>query len=348
MSGLTIDAGGGGNGGTFDAAYFSAADATTALVDGKVSTGVDGGQITGLGIPGAISYNAPSTGGLSLVIGLSDYNDQFTVQSAEEPVQVYVAAGAGDDSLRVGNDSNSLTEISGIVGFFGGDGTDTLNVYGDAAAPTTDATTATASATLDPHDTVLIDDQFAETSLRGAVFEYVGESPVTITDWSAEDFLQDPAKWRTVYVVGQMTAIGITGMGMGTNPLRAIHNDVFGTSYDRDLTPDDNLPARYPGSIYFGVKNGDNFSGMAEVINVQLGSQGDRFLIDSVLPGATANILGGAGDDEIVVGSTVSGLYPSDLRRADFVHGTLRLDGQRGHDLLLVDDSGDNTVNTGT
>ena len=48
---------------------------------------------------------------------------------------------------------------------------------------------------------------------------------------------------------GQLTAIGITGMQMGSNTLGSIHNEVFGAGYDNGL------PA-YPGAIYYATRDG--------------------------------------------------------------------------------------------
>ncbi len=136
--------------------------------------------------------------------------------------------------------------------------------------------------------------------------------------------------------------------GDGDQSAGTVHNDSFGTEYDRDLNPNDTVAPRYPGSIYYGIKQGENIIKTVETVHVYLGSQNDKFQVDSVAPSSTAYIHGGAGADQITVGATVSGLYPQDLRHVDYVKGTLHLNGDAGNDTILIDDSGDNTANTGT
>ena len=129
---LTINTGDGGNGGHRDAIYLSAAGSTTALTTGVVTSS----QVTGLGNNGTISYTTTLAGGTSLLIKLSDQNDELLVTGAGPTTRVLIYAGDGDDTVNVGVAGSDLSDLSGIVAFFGEEGTaDVLNVYGVATAP---------------------------------------------------------------------------------------------------------------------------------------------------------------------------------------------------------------------
>src|SRR5262249_36578491 len=127
---------GAGNNGTKDAIYLSAAGSTTALtgvVTDATATGpgavTGSGSVTGSGMTGRINYPTAGMGGTSLFLKMGSAGDQVRVKGAVANTGVFVFGGAGNDTLNVGNDSNLLTDISGIVAFFGDGGTNTLNVY---------------------------------------------------------------------------------------------------------------------------------------------------------------------------------------------------------------------------
>ena len=145
-------------------------------------------------------------------------------------------------------------------------------------------------------------------------------------------------------VSGQLTAIGVNGMGMGSNRLVAVHNEVFGAGYD--IT--DPL---FPAAIYYGTRDKldgiETVSSTVETVNVLLGGGKDVFDIDSVYSYGTTTVHGGAGEDKLTVGSTPFGLHPASLRRVDFVAGELHLNGGDDIDTIVVDDSGDDNQNTG-
>ena len=143
---------------------------------------------------------------------------------------------------------------------------------------------------------------------------------------------------------GQLSAISLTGMGMGRNALVATHNG-YGAGYD--LTDAD-----WTGAVYYGqridVAGTESVTSSVEQVNVQLGSGNDRFFIDGTHADTVTRVRGGDGDDRLVVGSTATGLHPNRLNRVDFVAGALHLDGQAGNDTIVLDDSGDDNRNTGT
>ena len=80
-------------------------------------------------------------------------------------------------------------------------------------------------------------------------------------------------------VAGQLTAIGLTGMGMGSNQFVAVHNTNFGAGYS--TTQSD-----WPAAIYYGRRtvvtdagvSTDVLSSTVEAVNVQLGGGNDSLL----------------------------------------------------------------------
>ena len=143
---------------------------------------------------------------------------------------------------------------------------------------------------------------------------------------------------------GQLTAIGVTGMGMGRNQLLSVHNAVFGAGYNLD-DPD------YPAAIYYATRKVldgvETISSTVEDVHLWLGGGDDIFYVDSTYGYGTTRIHGNDGEDAITVGSTATGLHPNSLRRVDFVAGPLILYGDDGLDSLIVDDSGDDNPNVG-
>ncbi|HBV64600.1 MAG TPA: hypothetical protein DEF45_16445, partial [Rhodopirellula sp.] len=144
---------------------------------------------------------------------------------------------------------------------------------------------------------------------------------------------------------GQLTAVGVTGMQMGTNRLYG-HHAAQGQIYDSSKS---DPPA--PGAVYYATRttlnNKDTLSSTVEEVNVILGDAGDTFNIDSTYLGRT-NITTSGGDDKVIIGSTTTGLYPHSTSRADFIHGTLTVKGESGTDSLELNDSGDDVANVGS
>ena len=142
----------------------------------------------------------------------------------------------------------------------------------------------------------------------------------------------------------QLTAIGLTGLGMGDNLLLSTHN-AFGAGYDTDLNS-------YPGAVYYAERetsNGiDSFSSTVEHINVLLGDGPDTLTVDSVYDSGTTVVHGGDGADSFTIGSTSTGLFPNSTETVDFINSTLRLFGDGGSNTIIVNDSGDNNPNVGT
>jgi hypothetical protein len=284
---VTVETSSGGEKGTRDIIYASSAS-STAILNGEITDNAGDAVLSGLSMGGQIDVSVPVAETAFLMVGLGSGDDIFQIKGLGPKLIAEIFARGGSDTLDVHNDSDSLADISGVIGFHGGGDDDTLNVRGDASAPAEQLT------------------------------------------WADPD---------------QLTAIGITGLGMGSNPLFSTH-DRFGAGYDSDLG------GQYPGAIYYATRNisdgEDSFSSDVEFVNVRLGGGADSFRVDSVYDYGQTSIFGGDGDDMLSVGSTVTGLQPNDTHQVDFVYGSLLLDGEGGdNNTLIVDDSGDDKDNVG-
>ena len=272
---LTINLGTGGNNGSVPSIYVSAEGESS-----SVSGALDATTITGLGMPGggSIVYNVQA--GAYIYVGLSPFDDTFSVTGLDATVAAFIYGGAGNDTLDVGSAGSQLTALSGNVAFFGDAGTNTLNVYGDASSAS-----------------------------------------------------------------GQLSAISVTGMGMGTNQLISVDNGMFDAGYSLDQ-------AEYPAAIYYAVRSLSGgtqvYTSTVQAVNIYLDNGANSFAIDSTLAGAVSTIYGGTGSDVFTVGTTGTGLQPNSLHSTDFIAGTLVITGTGGTDSLVVDDSGESVPATGT
>ncbi|MFV2065642.1 MAG: hypothetical protein ACC645_01580, partial [Pirellulales bacterium] len=222
--------------------------------------------------------------------------------TTDEGAFLFLELGRGDDTLRVtGVDANVVAIVRGA------EGSDTVNAGNND----------------DPSNVHLQD--------VDGILGFFGED-------GADDTLNVFGNGTSS--PGQLTAIGVTGLGMGRNNLVATHNDVFGANFDINA-------ADFPGAIYYGSREASSIETTVEHINVQLGTGDDVFNIDSVYDYGSTVVRGGAGQDRIKVGSTASGLHPDLVQRVDFVDGDLKVMGEAGPDEIIVDDSGDLTQNTG-
>jgi hypothetical protein len=263
MGDLTIDTGAGGNGGTTDEIFISAAGGTADLTgtmtsDASTSTIT----ITGLGITNANGINVNTTGGgASLALQLGNGTNNLTVTGVSANVAAFVYGGTGANTVNVGTAaSHDLSQIDGILGVFGTGGNNTLNVYGDASSQ-----------------------------------------------------------------AGQLTAIGISGMGMGTNTtLRSVHNDVFGAGFNSNSGVD-------PAVVYYaerGIQDGiETITSSVQQVNVYLDAGTQSFNVDSAYGSGTTSIYAGTGSDTITVGATESGLHPAQAEDVAFVAGALNIQG---------------------
>ena len=128
---------------------------------------------------------------------------------------------------------------------------------------------------------------------------------------------------------GQLTAIGISGMGMGTNTtLRSVHNNVFGAGFNSPSDVD-------PAVVYYGergIQDGvETITSSVQQVNVYLGTAANAtgtFAVDSVYATGTTTVYGGSGTDTITVGSTESGLHPAQLKDVAYVAGALNIQGE--------------------
>jgi len=126
----------------------------------------------------------------------------------------------------------------------------------------------------------------------------------------------------TDWACGQMTAIGLSGLNMADNNL-------------------------VEANIFYGILGVDgSLTTSTEAAHVFLGSGADRFFIDSVA-GTQLFVHTGDGDDVVRVEATPFGLNPASLRRVDFIAGAAYIYGDAGEDFVIINDSGDDKVNSG-
>ena len=116
----------------------------------------------------------------------------------------------------------------------------------------------------------------------------------------------------TVANTGQLTAINLTGLGMGTNSWLSVH-----IAMDALLTvPAGTTPCTQNNScdaaIYYGTRNAaDVVSSDVEFVNVYLGSGNDTLRVDSAYPQGQTRVHGGAGDDRFEIEATRTVCIPT-------------------------------------
>ncbi|MBC8239759.1 MAG: FG-GAP repeat protein, partial [Alphaproteobacteria bacterium] len=219
--------------------------------------------------------------------------------------------------LQLGDGDNTLA-VDALPSYtwatiYSGSGNDTLNVGGT-------------NGTLDDIDGVLV---------------YYGGT--------GTDTLNAYANSETEDNEGQLTAINLTGFGMGTNSWLNVHKQ-----QDAMLSiPQGHTPCTEDSScdaaIYYGERNdADVVSSDVEAVNVYMGSGNDTLRVDGTYSQGVTSIYGGAGDDRFEVEATPWGLHANSLRRVDYVAGPLNVYGEAGDaDYVIMNDSGDADANTG-
>jgi len=163
------------------------------------------------------------------------------------------------------------------------------------------------------------------------------------------DTLNAYANSETEDNVGQLTAINLTGLGMGTNSWLNVH-----MQQDAMLSvPAGHTPctedASCDAAIYYGERNdADVVSSDVEAVNVFMGSGDDTLRVDGTYAQGVTSIYGGAGDDRFEIESTPWGLHANSLRRVDYVAGPLNVYGEAGAaDYVIMNDSGNAVANIG-
>ncbi len=316
--------------------------------------------VTGLGMGvSGITYS----GLAALNIKLGSGNDIFNIQSTKAGTSTMLNTGAGSNTVNVG----SLAPVSGgivdeILGALTvvGSGTDTLNV--DDTGSTANKTGTLTSTTL--------------TGLGMGVsgITYSGISALNINLGSGDDVFNIQSTNASTSTVLN-TGAGSNTVNIGSlAPLAGgivdnIHGavNVVGNGSDTLNVDDTGSTANKTGTLTATIltglgmgAGGISYSGL-KVLNVNLGSGNDTFLIVSDSANTTVN--GGAGNDTFYVQSTSAPLvintgggtnvvdigstvpYPGSVLTGIQALVTVTGDGK---DTLNVDDSGDLTGETGT
>jgi Ca2+-binding RTX toxin-like protein len=323
-------------------------------VDDSGDTGANSGaltatSITGLGMAGSIVYGTIET----LNIELGSGADAFTVESTHAGA-TNLHANGGDDTINVG--VGSLNGLSGPLAVSGGDGADTLNVddTGDTE-PNTGALTAItitglgmgvgiaygAVETLNIDlssgaDTFTIDSTHdGATNLRANA----GDDTANVRAISG-DTTVDGGEHDDTINVGSFAPAG-GGMLEGIAALLTIEGNEPASGSDV-LNIDDSGDTGANSGALTGTRitglgmAGSVIYGTVETLNIDLGSGGDTFTIESTHAGTT-DLHANGGDDTINVG----------LGSLNGLSGPLAASGGDGTDTLNVDDTGDTEPNVG-
>jgi hypothetical protein len=177
-------------------------------------------------------------GGSITGLGMTGCIDYVTPAVDSDGVDVLVGLGDGDDTFEV---ADAATDV--VVYILGSGGNDTLDV--------------------------------GKTSLSTAgisgIFAFLGED-------GSNDVLNVYGNAPAASGGGQLSAISVTGMEMGTNDHFTTHNDRFGA--DLSLKS----PPVYPAAIYYANRDttDNSIHSTVENVNVVLGNNADNFTIDSV------------------------------------------------------------------
>ena len=335
--------------------------------------------IAGLGMAG-LAYGAVER----LSIGLGSGADAFTIESThegetrlrtnggEDTVNVQsvsgdsvVDGGADDDTINVG--LGTLNGLAAVLVVNGGQGTDTLNVddSGDTAANTGELTGTTITGlgmavgiAYDAVERLSIGlgsgaDTFTiesthdgETRLRGNG----GSDTVNVHTISGDTTLDGGADDDTINAgLGTLNGLGavlVVNGGQGTDTLNV--DDSGDTAANTGALTGTTVTG-------LGMAVGIAY-GAVETLNLDLGSGGDTFTIESTHVGDT-NLRANGGSDTVNVhttsgDTTVDGGADHDtinvgLGTLNGLVAALAVSGGEGADTLNVDDTGDTAPNTG-
>ncbi|MHC4507326.1 MAG: FG-GAP-like repeat-containing protein, partial [Planctomycetota bacterium] len=296
--------------------------------------------VTGLGMSAGVQYEGME----DLQIHLGSGVDTVQVESTQDITRTLLQTGGGNDVIDVGNSSDQLNELDGLLEVSGEGGTDSLNAVdtGDTVSNTgrLNDTRLTGLGMGDP-------DQNALNETRGIFFGDL--ESINISLGSGAD----------AFTVNAVTVAAAVNAGSGDDTL-TVEDDlarigarllmqggagagdtlVINTAVDSDLTLD------VSGSL--GVMTGATTPGQIDfeqvaLLEVNLGDPADTVRIQDTAVPVTINA--GGGDDDITV-ETVShpttitlGAGDDDVTIRDAV-GDLSVDGTGpGFDTLIVDRS---------
>jgi Ca2+-binding RTX toxin-like protein len=348
-------------------------------------TGVNSGTltataITGLGMAGSIVYGTIET----LNIELGSGADTFAIESTHAGA-TRVRANGGDDTVNVGSTGGTLQGIAGLLTIEGNDpasGSDVLNVdnSGDTGARigTLTATALTGmgmagSIVYGTIETLNIElgfgaDAFTIESTHSGTTRLdanAGDDTVNVRAISGGTTVDGGIDDDTVNVGSLAPAAGGTLEGIaalltieGSEP--ASGSDVLNVDDSGDTGA--NTGALTAGTLTGLGMTGAIAYGTVETLNIDLGSGGDTFTIESTHAGEThlhanggedtvnvqsvagvSSVDGGVDDDTINIG----GAAPAAGGTLDGLAAPLTVSGGDGVDTLNVDDTGDTESDSG-
>ncbi|MBC8239936.1 MAG: hypothetical protein H8E30_05610, partial [Alphaproteobacteria bacterium] len=283
-----------------------------------VSTGVSKATFTG---PGGYSDDFPLP---SMVGDLTGISGNFTIYGwadgnggLKDRLYISDLASTADSAGTLGATLTGLSLPQGVsLGYVDvevlelqlGDGHNTLNV--DTLPSYTWATIYSGSG----DDTLNVGGTSGTLDDIDGVLVYYGGT--------GTDTLNAYATGETEDNVGQLTAINLTGFGMGTNSWLNVH-----MQQDSMLSvPQGHTPCTEDAScnaaIYYANRNdADVVSSDVEAVNVYMGSGNDTLRVDGTYSQGVTSIYGGAGDDRFEGEATPPGLQAKPPRRGGYVAG---------------------------
>ncbi len=187
-------------------------------------------------------------------------------------------------------------------------------------------------------DTVTVRDAAQTLIYVDGIVSFLGQGG---TDTLIADNRGDADNCPAEFACGQLTTLGISGLGMGTGSLSEPHlYHAWQTSFFQN-GPEPNYVTNQD-AIYGAVTSSTEF------VKVLLGTGKNKFAIDSAYSYGTSIVEGNSDDDIFRVEATPYGFHPDMLRRVQYIAGTLQVIGGGGNDLLILNDSGNDAMVTGT
>jgi hypothetical protein len=343
-------------------------------------------QITGLGMAGHIDYGSFETLDIRLGTGsdtttirethagttnlnTSAGNDTVNVERISG--ETSVSTGSGDDTVNIGNADRTLNTITAQLNVKGGLGNDNLNI--DNSGDVADS------------NSTLTDSSLTGLNMPGQVnygsFESVavqlgaGNDAITIESTHRGQTILDTANGNDIVDIKAIDGTTLVSLGQGDDVATVGSKDQRVSTVSAQLTikggagndvlnvVDAGNSINSTGFLTDTQLNGLGMQGeiqysSIEMLDVQLGSGHDTFTIESTHQGQTylntnagndvVNVQSITGETNIKTGSGNDSVNVSSLdRKLSHITAPLIVKGGSGSDVLSINNSGDDSSNTG-
>ena len=350
-----------GNGGYKDRLYvYSGSTTTNGVLNDNLLTGLS------MSSNGSIEYATVEELHIKLGIG----NDIFTVRDVPSGVEATVYGGEGTDTLEVGNTTNLLEEIDGIITFNGEGGTDKLNAHNEGAIADCNADvnsdwacgqmTAIGISGLNMDDNNLAQAHifYANRAENGTISSTTDYAYLYTGIGADRIFIDSAASDTQLYLdtgVGNDTVrVEATPFGLNPASLRRV-DFIAGTVYIYGGEGEDFVIINDSGDDKVNVGQFENgyvsglgitgavyFGNSSEKLEIDLGEQNDTFSVRTTPSYLITTLKMAGGFDTVHVGSSSNSL--------DDIQGKLIVEGELpySNDALFFNDRGDADNNTYT